>query len=97
LKGAAWLESFTNASIPAISLLSRSAHSNSYWRNYFYSLRYQSLRTLRESVKVNVAPVKSFPLTTLKMFSNLFGKLTTDYQQMSRSRVRELWDYTYIR
>jgi len=42
---------------------------------------------LRESVKVNVAPVTYFPLTTLRRFSNLFGKLTTDYQQISRARV----------
>jgi hypothetical protein len=42
---------------------------------------------LRESAKVNVAPVKSFPLIALKMFSNLFGKFATDYQQISRTRV----------
>jgi hypothetical protein len=42
---------------------------------------------LREFVKVNVAPGKSFPLVELRRFSNLFGKLTTDYQQITRTRV----------
>jgi len=87
LKGAAWFDRFTIASILAIFLLRRSVLSNSYWRNYVYSLRYQPLRTLRKSAEANVVPGKSFPLSTLKMFSNVFGKLTTDCQQTSRNRV----------
>ena len=31
--------------------------------------------------------MKSFPLITLKILSNVFGKLTTDCQQISRTRV----------
>jgi hypothetical protein len=45
------------------------------------------LRTLRKSAEANVAPVKSFPLITPKMFSKVFGNLNIDCQHIGKTQA----------